>query len=107
MMWYGHSVTATVLLANKSHHFGNNRLIKISWHWISGLPKKIICLPDLVTVSLTSFYSLQFTDLMQNVGHGYNSLINFSATDGVVISQHSTLDWYFQYLAEGTLILGD
>lgn len=41
MMIYGHSVTAPVLLANKSHHFGNNLLIKISWHWISGLPKRL------------------------------------------------------------------
>lgn len=43
---------------------------------------------------------------MQNVGHGYNSQINLLVADGVLISQHSTLDWYFQYLATGTLISG-
>lgn len=45
-------------------------------------------------------------ELMQNVGHGYNSEINLLVADGVLISQHSNLDWCFQYLATGTLISG-
>lgn len=46
-------------------------------------------------------------ELMPNVGQGYDSRLNSLVADGALISQHSPLDRYFQYLAAASLISGD